>query len=200
MRTASMGLAAMAAFALLLSGCTGDSTDPQAKIEKIAKTIKVSATSALALGLTAVPDEAEADEIATTTIAVMDDTVWPILRGDEAGFVEALNRLRDLSVFDDPKLEKLTLILDKVLPLLEVNLPDDLAEKATEKIPADAKAYITAFFEGVYNGAKAYMGDTEGLMGGSEYKELRKKLAEKKTARSLKYKANMDGAYSLAKE
>ena len=174
---------AMVAFLLigsgvLLNGCSDSNITPEQKVVRIQKTIKVASSSAVALGLTAIPDEVEADEIASMTIEVMDDTVWPILNGDESGFVEALDKLRDLSVFEDPKLEKLTFILDKILPLLEVNLPDDLAEKATEKIPADARAYMTAFFEGVYNGSKAYLGITDGLRGDSEYMELRRKLAE----------------------
>lgn len=165
--------------ALALQGCTGNGEmTPEQKIEKISKTIKLSTTSATALGLTAVPDVAEADAIAAKTIEVMDATVWPLLNGDEAGLAAAISQLRDLSVFDDPKLEKLKLILDKALPILEANLPDDLVDQGLEKVPADVKAYMTAFFAGVYNGAKAYMGDTDGLRGGAEYKELREKLAQ----------------------
>lgn len=174
----TVGFAVMAGLVLVLSGCY-ETADPAQKVERISKTIKVSTSSAMALGLTAVPDVAEADEIATATVGVMDETVWPILNGDESGFVAALSKLRDLSILDNPKLAKAKLLLEKILPLLEVNLPDDLAEKATEKIPADAKAYITAFFAGVYNGAKAYLGDTGGMRGGKEYSELRAKLAAK---------------------
>lgn len=184
MKTLFFVLASISVLLLLLSGCT-EPASPEDKIAKISKTIKIASSSAVALGLTAIPDTVEADEIANTTIEVMDETIWPILNGDEDGLVEALDRLRDLSVFDNPKLTKLTLILDKALPFLEVNLPDDLADKATEKLPSDAKAYLTAFFEGVYNGAKVYLGDTDGIRGGDEYKQLRQKLAEKLTVRIL---------------
>ena len=58
------------------------------------------------------------------------------------------------------------------------NLPDDLADKAVGEIPTEARKYITAFLTGVYNGAKAYLGDTDDLRGGDEYKELRRLLAK----------------------
>lgn len=179
MKKALAGFGAVAAFALVLAlnGCTSGSNTPEEKIASISKTIKVSTQSAVALGLVAVPDEANADTIARETIKVMDESVWPILNGDEAGFIAALGHLRDLSVFDKPELAKMKLILEKALVILEANLPDDLAEKATDKIPADARAYITAFFEGTYNGAKTYLGEGD-LKGGLEYKELRQKLAE----------------------
>lgn len=171
-------LAILAVSFFAFSGCTGSDT-PDQKIARISKTIKLATGPATALGLTAVPDTAEADAIALKTIEVMDSTVWPILNGDEAGLAAAIEQLRDLSVFDDPKLEKLKLILDKVMPLLEANLPDDLIDQGLGKVPADVKAYMTAFFAGVYNGAKSYMGDTDGLRGGQEWMELRQKLAAK---------------------
>ena len=173
----TVALLAAASFGLIMTGC--DDVSPEDKVDRIARTIKISTSSAVSIGLVAVPDVDEADEIAEQAIEVLENSVLPILEGDEAGFVDAIDRLRDLSVFaDNPKLEKFRAILEKVLPLLEANIPDDLADKAVDQVPADVRAYMTAFFEGVYNGAKSYLGDGDELRGGSEYRALRERLAK----------------------
>lgn len=182
MRTIVIGFAFAAAMALGIAGCNGGSNSdstPEQQVQKIAKNIKIGASSATALGLVAIPDEAQADQVAEEALRVMENNVLPLLQGDEGGLVDGFSRLRDLSVFDDkPELAKLKMILETTLPLLEKNLPDDLVDEGLEKVPADVRAYMTAFFTGVHDGLEAYLGHGDGLQGAGKYHELRKKLAE----------------------
>jgi hypothetical protein len=158
-------------FLVTMTGCDQD-------VGQIAKTIKLSTASATSIGLVAIPNPEEADKVAEEAVRVLEDIVLPIFEGEESGFVEALGELRQLKAFDKEETKKIRLILLKVLPLLEANLPDDLADQALERVPDDVRAYLEAFFTGVLNGAKAYLGDVDGLRGSPEYESLRQQLAE----------------------
>lgn len=157
--------------------CTnGD--DPATKIQKVSMAIRIGTSAATSIGFVAIPNEVEADEIAIIAIGVLEDSILPLLAGDEAGIIEGLERLLDLSVFDNPKLEKLRLIVETALPLLSGNLPDDLLDKQLTKLPEDVKAYLSAFFNGLYDGLNNYLGPQgERDRGIGRYHDLRKKLA-----------------------
>lgn len=161
---------------LVLTGCTTTGDDPQVKIQKVSQVIRIGVSSTTSIGLLAIPNAAEADEIAELALNVLEENVLPILDGDEAGIVSGLDRLMNLSVFDNPKLEKLRLVLETALPLLRKNIPDNLLEQGLDRVPDDVKAYLNAFFRGIHDGLEAYIG--EGDRAGSKFDALRKRLAE----------------------
>lgn len=164
---------------LMLSGCDNPPPSP----EKIAALINMGAASTIAIGFVAIPDAAEANQIASLSLKVLDENILPLLNGDEEGLVNGLKSILELKAFDDPKLAKAKLVLQAGLPLLESYLPADLAEQGLEKIPADVKAYLTAFFEGARTGMASYLGSrtvSRGTPRGfSNYADLRAKLSAK---------------------
>jgi hypothetical protein len=171
-------LATGSVLGLVMSGCDG--TPPLTDAEKVAKTsqiIKLGASTATSIGLVAVPNAEEANTIAAELIEVLDESVLPILSGDEAGLAAGLDKLLMLNFLNDPKLAKAKLLLLSALPLLESNLPGNLLDQQLTKVPEDIKAYLTAFFTGVRDGASAYLGDRGGRSA-NKWTDLRKKLAE----------------------
>lgn len=181
-------IAGFAALALLvpifLVGCGGGTTDPtnpDAKIEKIATSIKLGTSTTVSIGLLVIQDQEEAKVVATLAQKVLDENVLPILNGDEAGLVDGLKSLLELKAFDDPKLAKIKLLLEAGLPLLEANLPPNLVDQGIGKIPPDVKVYLTAFFTGAKEGLDNYLGNRapKGLRGFSSYQDLRAKLNAK---------------------
>jgi len=175
-----MFVPALAVLMLALSGCSDAPPDPA----KIAVAIKVGTTSAVAVGFVAIPDKAEADQIATLSAKVLDENVLPLLNGDEAALVNGLKSLLELKAFDDPKLAKAKLVLEAGLPILEAYLPPDLLDKPVNKIPPDVRQYITSFFEGARNGISAYLSNKSIPKGFSKkgfvnYLDLRAKLSSK---------------------
>jgi hypothetical protein len=169
-------LVAAAALTLIVPGCTTTGDDPQVKIQKVSQVIQIGASSTTSIGLLAIPNADEADEIAELALDVLDKNILPILNGDEAGIVAGLDRLMDLSVFNNPKLEKLRMVLETALPLLRKNIPGNLIDQGLDRIPDDVKAYLNAFFNGIHDGLEAYLG--EGGRAGSKFEALRKRLAE----------------------
>lgn len=153
--------ASAAAAAVLIFAIAGCGTDPNNPPDpaKIATAIKVGTGAAVAVGFVAIPNEQEANEIATLTAKILDENVLPLLAGDEAAIVNGLQSLLELKAFDDPRLEKAKLVLEAGLPILEAYLPPDLLDKPVDKIPADVKAYLTAFFEGARDGIANYLGN-----------------------------------------
>jgi hypothetical protein len=176
-------LAASVALMLVASGCNKPSepVSEQDRIAKNSRVIEKGTASVVSIGLLAVPNPDEADLIAKEAARVLDENVLPLLAGDEQGLVAGLQRLLDLSVFDgNPQLSKIKLILEMGLPLLDEYLPPNLADNATSKLPADAKAYLNAFFKGARKGLADYLGDPErGLKRAKnvDFDELRKKLS-----------------------
>ena len=144
--------AALLAMTLMLSGCTPPTP------AQIAPAIQAGTSISVSLGLVAIPDKVEADEVATVALDVLNDEVLPILNGDEAGLASGLQKVLELKAFDNPKLVKVKLILEAALPLLEGNLPVDLLDKPLEKLNPDVKAYLLAFFTGARDGLENYLG------------------------------------------
>lgn len=163
-----------------LTGCEpAPPTTPEDKIAKIAQAIRMGTSATVAIGLVAIPNPEEATLTATEAARALDESVMPLLNGDEAGLIEGLRRILELKAFDDPKLEKVKLILETGLPLLESYLPENLADQQLEKLPADAKAYIVAFFTGAREGIANYLSTTKDFGKRSiNYKDLREKLAK----------------------
>lgn len=171
----SLVLAAILGLGLVGCGTTTTPADPA----KIALAIKTGTTAATAVGFVAIPDAAEATQIAILTKKVLDENVLPILNGDEAGLVAGLESILELKAFDNPKLAKAKLVLEAGLPILEAYLPPDLVDKPVDKIPADVKAYLIAFFEGARDGTANYLDSSRGVKGFSNYADLRAKLSAK---------------------
>jgi hypothetical protein len=168
---------AIAAVVLSLFGCNDSPTvSDAARIEKTSRIIKLGSSTATSIGLVAIPKVDEADNIAREIRDVLDQNVLPILGGDEAGLASGLGKLLTLEFLNDPKYAKAKLLLSSALPLLQSNLPDDLLDKPLTKVPADVKAYLTAFFTGVRDGASSYLGDRD--PNANKWTELRNKLAE----------------------
>lgn len=179
---AAVSATVLGAIMLVISGCEPSTpTTPEEKTEKIARAIKLGTSTVTSIGLVAVPNADEASQIATLAAKVLDENVLPLLNGDEEAIVSGLNALLELKAFDDPRLEKVKLILETGLPLLESYLPEDLLEKPLDKMPADVKAYLKAFFEGARDGIANYQGGRglkRGFKSGKQidFAELRMKL------------------------
>ena len=184
MKQAFIGSAvAMAVLVLALAGCNSGTTTPPDPA-KIATAIKVGTGAVVAVGFVAIPDQAEADQIATLAAKVLDENILPLLNGDEAALINGLESLLEMKAFDDPKLEKAKLVLEAGLPILEAYLPPDLLDGQVSKIPPDVKAYLIAFFEGARDGIGNYLGNKsirKGLTkkGFLDYHDLRMKLGKK---------------------
>lgn len=158
------------------SGTTTTPTDPA----KVANIIQIGTTDAVALGLVAVPDAAEATQIATLAEQVLDQNVLPVLNGDNAGLVSGLGDILALNAFNDPKLSKVKLVLEAAMPILEAYLPPDVAHAGS--IPPDVKAYLLSFFTGARQGISNYLGGKAMAKGLAErdfasYQDLRAKLS-----------------------
>jgi hypothetical protein len=185
-----LSLAAALLLATSLVGCKG-TTGPgpdggavvdQFTIDNTAKLIKVGTSATIAIALVAIPKEDEAKSIALEAKQVLEGSVIPILKGDEAGLVNGLKKILSLEIFDSyPKLAKYVLLLQVAMPMLQSKIPADLLDKPLTKVPPDVKAYVTAFFEGADDGVNIYLGGrARGLKAPPQidFQELRKKLAE----------------------
>ncbi len=176
---------AFAVLVLALAGCNSGTTSTPADPVKIAVAINVGTSAAVAVGFVAIPDQTEADQIATLTAKVLDENVLPLLNGDEAALINGLQSLLNLKAFDDPKLAKAKLVLEAGMPILEAYLPSDLLDKPINKIPADVKSYLVAFFSGARDGISNYLGNksiSRGMMKKKDflnYADLRTKLGKK---------------------
>lgn len=166
------------ALCLTLSGCnagTGTNTDPS----KVSNLIQMGTSTAVAMGFIAIPDQAEATQIATLTEKTIDTEVLPILNGDEAGLIAGLQQILTLKAFNDPSLAKAKAILSAAIPLLDAYLPPDVLSGQTNKIPADVKAYLLAFFTGASQGCADFLPPVAGAKatrGQTDYHELRMTL------------------------
>jgi hypothetical protein len=80
-----------------------------------------------------------------------------------------------LEAFNNPKLEKVKLILDMALPLVKKKLPANLIDGQLAKVDPTVKLYVTAFFTGARQGLADYLG--QGTRG-SVYQDLKVKLAK----------------------
>jgi hypothetical protein len=178
MRKIAPFVAALAVVLLATTGCETVPQTPDQKIATVARTIQIGTSAATSIGLLAIPNAVEADEIATLTVDVLEANVIPLLHGDEQALVAGLTRLLDLSILDNPKLAKIKLLLATALPLLQNNLPGTLVENATNKLRPDAKAYIEAFFTGILDGAEAYLGTPRGSRAALKFQQLRIELAK----------------------
>lgn len=176
----SVGAAAMLALALIVAGCNSSTTTTPPDPAKIANAIQVGTQSAVAIGFVAIPDAAQANQVATLAQQVLTENVLPILNGDNAGLVSGLDDLLSLKAFNDPKLAKAKLVLEAGLPILQAYLPADVAH--TGNIPPDIKAYLIAFFQGASDGIAGYLGNSKAMRSAkdfSSYADLRAKLSAK---------------------
>lgn len=161
--------------ALFMTGCKdGNETEAQ-KIARISATIRIGTSSATAIGLVAVPNQDEAMDIAKEAARALDEEVFPLLAGDEGGIASVAEQLLRLKAFENEKLAKFKAILEAALPTLQSNLPGDLLDKQLDQWPADVKAYITAFFNGVRDGVGTYMDTGRGSI---DCKKLRETLSK----------------------
>lgn len=169
-------LPALLAALLFTPGC-----DNPPSPEQVASMIKLGTSTAVALGMTAIPDEVQAQNAAEEAKGILENNVLPILNGDEAGLIAGLNKVLTLEAFDkNPNLAKVKLVLQSALPLLTSKLPPGTIDGQLDKVPADTKAYLIAFFEGANDGLDAYLNSDRDLKPGkTNYRELRKKLAAK---------------------
>lgn len=175
------------ACSMLVPGCSKPTDQPpvtvEDKIAKNAKIIRMGSEAIVSVGLVAIPNPAEAELVAKEAARVLDENVIPLLEGDEQALVDGLRRVLSLSIFDDnPKLAKLKMILEMGLPMLNEYIPADLADNVTDKIPADAKAYLVAFFTGARSGIANYLADIAPVdtrvPRSVNLADLRKKLAQ----------------------
>jgi hypothetical protein len=179
----SAAIFAAALVLLSINGCTSSTTPPDPA--KIAALIKVGTSSTVSIGLVAIPDATEANEVATLSAKVLDENILPLLAGDEEGLVNGLKSLLELKAFEDPKLAKFKLIVEVGLPILEGYLPPDLVDQPLDKMPPNVRAYLVAFFQGVRDGVAAYQGNSRALrskfakQGFNDYADLRAKLNAK---------------------
>jgi len=165
----------MAVAMLVLPGCKGttnsgttppvDQATEAQKIARIAGLIEMGANTATAIGLVAIPKEDEANQVATQIVQALDGQpggaggILPLLAGDEQVLINNLSYVLSLNFMDNnPILVKAKLLITSFLPLLQSQLPPNLLDQQLVKIPADIKAYMTAFFTGVRNGAAGYLG------------------------------------------
>lgn len=167
---------ALLAALLFTPGC-----DNPPDTDKVASMIKLGTTTAVALGLTAIPDEVEAQKAAEEASGVLENNVLPILNGDEQGLIDGLKKILTLEAFDkNPNLAKVKLVLQSALPLLTSKLPPGTIDGQLDKVPAETKAYLLAFFEGANDGLENYLNSDRDLKPGKvNYKDLRKQLAKK---------------------
>ena len=171
-------LAPSLAAVILLSGCSTPTNPPDPA--KIAGLIKLGTSTAISIGLVAIPDAAEAKTVAELSAKVLDENVLPILNGDPDALANALKSLLELKAFDDPRLAKAKLIMEVGLPLLENYLPADVLSGQADKIPPDVKAYLVGFFEGARDGISSYLGGRAiAHRDFSSFDDLRKKLSAK---------------------
>lgn len=182
-------LVAAAALALTISGCTPSPApvDPvaahAAQVAMISNDIKVGVSTAVSLGLTAIPDPAEAKTDADLALNVINSNIMPILNGDNAGLTNGIGEIMNLSAFNDPKLAKVKMIMEVALPILQTYLPADLTANAVGGINPDVKTYLVSFFTGVSNGITTYEGGAKAMPAGkrdfTDFADLRKKLSAK---------------------
>lgn len=138
--------------------------------------VRMGTSSTVSMGLVAVPNKTEADEIAREARKVLDESILPIINGDEAGLASAVDQILSLKAFESPKLAKFKSIAQSAMPLLMSVLPEDLIEQGEDKLSDETVAYIKAFFEGMHDGVETYLGDSRAL--GIDCDQLRKKLSE----------------------
>ena len=158
---------------LAMSGCQSNPTPPDPAT--IADLIQVGTSTSVSLGMMAVPNDAEAIQACKEALGVLDANVLPLLKGDEAALVSGLEKIMSLEAFNNPKLEKVKLILDMALPLVKKKLPANLIDGQLAKVDPTVKLYVTAFFTGARQGLADYLG--QGTRG-SVYQDLKVKLAK----------------------
>lgn len=173
-----VGLFAVGLVALIV-GCKDPATEtPEQKIARLSAIIRISAQSVTATGLVAVPNQQEANEIAVKANEVLDNSVLPLLKGEEQAIGYTVEKLLKLPFFDnDPKLAKLKAILILNMDIIKNSIPPDLLDKGLDKLPADVKAYLNAFFTGVDLGLSAYLGDQK-VKGTNPWNDLRVTLSK----------------------
>jgi len=164
---------AVASILMMAPGCNEDLTEQQ-KIQKTAQLIRMSTSSATAIGLVAVPDPVEADQIANEIKEILTNSVIPIIEGDEEGLAAGLEKILTLEAFQSEKLAKAKAILEAAVPILRANLPADLIEKGTGKLKPEVVAYVKAGIYGINEGADAYLGSRSGV----NYKKMREILSK----------------------
>lgn len=157
-----------------MSGC-GSPTAPKPDSVQIAAMIKQGTSVAVSMGMVAVPNDAEALQACKEALSTIDQNVLPILKGDEAGLVNGLQKILALEAFNEPKLLKVKLVIEMALPLLQMYITSNLTTPVVGKINPEVKSYIVAFFEGAREGLSGYIGEGQR---GSPYQDLRKRLAK----------------------
>src|ERR1051325_1252711 len=108
----AFALAAAMIAAISLSGCNNGGTPTLPDPAKIANLIEVGTSGTVALGFVAIPDAAQAADIAKLAEGVIDTSVLPVLNGDNARLAASLDSILSLKAFDDPKLVKVKLVLE----------------------------------------------------------------------------------------
>ena len=172
------------------SSTTGTSTSTSTSTSivpdpAIVNDINLGASTAIALGLTAIPDATEATNDANLANQIITSNILPVLNGDNAGLISGISEIMNLSAFDsNPALSKVKMIIEVALPLLQNYLPSDLTSNAVNQVNPAARAYLIAFFSGVQTGINNYLAGTKPtLMKASKdftnFADLRKKLAAK---------------------
>lgn len=173
----------LAAILFVAPGCNNSTTpaDPAATQTRIEGAIETGSSAAVSIGLVAIPDPVEANNIATLAGAAIDNNVMPILNGDNAGLIAGLNQILTLSAFNDPKLAKAKLVLEAAMPIVLAYLPPDVAHATS--IPDNVKGDLVAFFKGAREGITNYQAtgtkDMKAERDFVDYADLRKKLSAK---------------------
>jgi hypothetical protein len=173
-----VGLFAVGLVALIV-GCKDPATEtPEQKIARLSAIIRISAQSVTATGLVAVPNQQEANEIAVKANEVLDNSVFPLFKGEEQAIGYTVEKLLKLPFFDnDPRLAKLKAILILNMDIIKNSIPPDLLDKGLDKLPAATRAYLNAFFTGVDLGLSAYLGDQR-VKGTNPWSDLRVTLSK----------------------
>ena len=162
----------LALLTLVSVGCT-----PQVTPQQAASYVRLGAATSTAMGLVAINDASKATQVATDGKSAIDSSILPALQGDQAAVAAGLKKILTLDALSDPKFAEFKAIVSIALPILTAALPTDLLSQQLTQVDPTVLLYIQSFFQGVSDGAAAYLGVVkEAVPTVNIWTELRKKL------------------------
>ncbi len=155
-----------------------DAPASPAQIAANASLIKLGASTAVFIGLSALADPQDALQQAQLASDALNNDLLPVLHGENAGLAHSVSDLLTLNALNDPRLVKVRALLEAALPLLRSNLPPGAPALALDKLPDDLRAYLTAFFDGAAAGLDQYiLAETPALAARRNGRSLRRRLS-----------------------
>lgn len=160
---------------------TGTGIDPAT----VSTLIQSGTETAVALGMVAIPDQTEANNIATLAEQVIDQNVLPALNGNTSSVTNGLQEILSLNAFSsNPNLAKVKMVLEAAMPILQNYIPAGLLTVPLSQVPPNVLANVKGFFVGARAGLADYLGKTIASKGFgtrdfTSYADLRAKLSAK---------------------